>query len=181
MSSFDKTILFAASAISGLAVLLLIISVATPAWLDDGQGNTIGLFRKCVAKDAVSGSLGPGCHSENRSTQGGLSIFGLLLLIFSLFATIAAAFTRNQVALLASFGLLYFASLFIMSAYASWAGYSRDLASYTFPIVPVNMTSTHTSIGYSYNLCVASHFFIWTSLTLVAFAVGFYMAKERNA
>lgn len=178
MPSFVKTLLFAAAAISALSLLLLIISVATPAWLDDGQGNTIGLFRKCYGS-SPNATL-TGCFNENRVTQGGLSVFGLLLLAFSLFATIAGAFTKNSLILLASLGLLYFSSMFVMSAYATWGTYSRDPASYTFPNLLPADNSHHTSMGYSYHLCVAAHFFLWTALTIVAFAVGNFWASERN-
>lgn len=176
MASFVKTLLFAGAAISALSLLLLIISVATPAWLDDGQGNTVGLFRKCYSG---SNNSSTGCFNENRVTQGGLSVFGLLLLVFSLFALIAGAFTKNNLILFVSLGLLYFASMFVMSAYATWGTYSRDPASYVFPYTPA--TDHHTSMGYSYHLCVAAHYFLWTALTLVAFAIGQHWGTERNA
>ena len=178
MPEFQRLVLFVAAGISALALLLLIISVATPSWLDDGKGNTIGLFRKCLADNTTLGGLGPGCHNENRSTQGGLSIFGLLLLVFGLFATIAAAFTGNSMILFVALGLIYFSSMFIMSAYASWGVYSRDPASYNFPSTPRD--DQHTSMGSSYNLCAASHFFIWTALTLIAFATGHAWGSQRN-
>jgi hypothetical protein len=180
MPDIPKLLLFVGAAISGLALLLLIISVATPGWLDDGRGNTIGLFRKCLADNATYGDLGPGCHNENRTTQGGLSVFGLLLLAFGLFAVIAAAFMENIAVLLASLGLLYFASMFIMSAYATWGTYSRDPPSYNFPTVGYTLASPHTSMGYSYHLCVAAHYFQWTALTLVAFVAGLRWAGRNK-
>lgn len=180
MPELPKLLLFVGAAISALALLLLIISVATPGWLDDGKGNTIGLFRKCLADGANYNGLGPGCHNENRTTQGGLSVFGLLLLAFSLFATIAAAFTKHKAAVLASLVLLYFSSMFVMSAYATWGTYSRDPLSYNFPNNSTTADSPHTSMGYSYHLCVAAHYFLWTALTLVAFAAGHYLEIDRN-
>ncbi|CAF2597039.1 unnamed protein product [Rotaria sp. Silwood2] len=179
MPQFHKLTLFAGAGIGAFAVLLLIISIATPAWVDDGKGNTVGLFRKCVAANA-SADLGEGCHGENRVTQGGLSVFGLLLLIFGIFATIAAAFTGNTLILLVSLGLMYFSSMFVMSAYATWGVYSRDPYLYLFPNGG-SSSLQYTSMGYSYNLCVAAHFFLWTALTLVAFGVGHFWGSERNA
>lgn len=173
--------LFAGAGIGAFAVLLLIISVATPVWVSDGYGNTIGLFRQCFGSNSSAYLKGPGCFAENRTTQGGLSVFGLLLLIFAVFATIAAAFTGNTILLLASLGLLFFSSMFVMAAYATWGVYSRDPATYLFPSVTTLPTGlTYTSMGYSYNLCVAAHFFLWTALTLVAFAVGHHWGSARN-
>ena len=179
MPEFQKLTLFAGAGIGAFALLLLIISVATPAWLADDSGNTIGLFRSCVSTNASDTGLGLGCYGANRVTQGGLSVFGLLLLVFAVFATIAAAFTGNSMLLLVSLGLMYFSSMFVMSAYATWGTYSRDPTSYYFPNVPPS--THHTSMGYSYNLCVAAHFFLWTALTLVAFGVGHYWGAERNS
>jgi hypothetical protein len=180
MPELQRLILFAGAGIGSFALLLLIISVATPAWLSDGSGNTIGLFRKCIASSNASGSgLAQGCFNENRVTQGGLSIFGLLLLVFAIFATIAGAFTENSMVLLVSLGLMFFSSMFVMSAYATWGAYSRDPYSYNFPVPAPS--DAHTSMGYSYNLCVASHFFLWTALTLVAFGVGYIWGTGRNA
>lgn len=182
MPEFQRLVLFAGAAIAAFATLLLIISVATPSWASDGNGNTIGLFRRCFAADSSYYSSGAGCHAANRTTQGGLSVFGLLLLIFGVFATIAAAFTRNAMLLLASLGLLYFSSMFVMSAYATWGVYSRDVDTYVFPANSTQFNiPSHTSLSYSYNLCVAAHFFLWSALTLVAFGVGHYWGSERNS
>lgn len=179
MPGLEKTLLLVGAAVSGLALLLLIISVATPGWLEDGKGSSIGLFRKCLATNVTYNGYTEGCFNENRTTQAGLSVFGLLLLAFGLFTTIAAAFTRNSLILIISLGLLYFASMFIMSAYATWGTYSRAPSLYNFPTV-VSDDSKHTSMAYSYHLCVAAHFFVWTALTLVAFSVGHYWGSERN-
>jgi len=54
MPEFHKLMLFAGAGIGAFALLLLIISVATPAWADDGNGNTIGLFRQCFSNNANS-------------------------------------------------------------------------------------------------------------------------------
>jgi len=35
-------------------------------------------------------------------------------------------------------------------------------------------------MGYSYNLCVAAHYFLWTALTILAFSVGHAFGKSRN-
>ncbi|CAF0921778.1 unnamed protein product [Rotaria sordida] len=179
MPQFHKLTLFAGAGIGAFAVLLLIISIATPAWLDDGKGNTVGLFRRCYA--ANNGVLNDteGCFGDNRVTQGGLSVFGLLLLIFSIFATIAAAFTGNSLILLVSLGLMFFASMFVMSAYATWGVYSRDPKLYILHTT-TTLIDQYSSMGYSYNLCVAAHFFLWTALTLVAFGVGHFWGSERN-
>lgn len=178
MPDLQRLTLFVGSGVAGLALLLLIISVGTPAWLDDGKGSTVGLFRKCLATNTSDNGLGEGCHNENRTTQAGLSVFGLLLLAFGLFATIAGAFTRNPMIMLASLGLVYFASMFVMCAYSTWGQYSRVRSLYNFPSSVGG--DRYTDIGYSYNLCVASHFFIWTALTLIAFGVGYHWGSERN-
>jgi len=178
MPEFHKLTLFAGAGIGAFALLLLIISVATPAWVDDGNGNTIGLFRTCVGTNTAAYNF-TGCQAANQVTQGGLSVFGLLLLVFAVFATIAAAFTGNSILLLASLVLMYFSSMFVMSAYATWGVYSRDPITYYFPNSSTN--NHHTSMGYSYNLCVAAHFFLWTALTAVAFGVGNYWGSERNS
>ncbi|CAF3610280.1 unnamed protein product [Rotaria sp. Silwood1] len=178
MPPLHKPTLFAGAGIGAFAVLLLIISIATPVWLDDGRGSTLGLFRKCFAVNAST--IGEGCFGENRVTQAGLSVFGLLLLIFGIFATIAAAFTGNALILLVSLGLMFFASMFVMSAYATWGVYSRDPYLYLFP-QSAPETTQYTSMGYSYNLCVAAHFFLWTALTLIAFGIGHFWGSERQA
>ncbi|CAF2339106.1 unnamed protein product [Rotaria sp. Silwood2] len=181
----SKASIAAASGIGSFALLLLIISVATPVWLDGGSGNTIGLFRKCYGDSAITGITpenGAGCYNDNRAPQAGLSIFGLLLLVFSIIAAIAGIFLQPPIgsyALYAALGLLYFSSIFIMSAYATWGVYSRDEESYLFPYTARNIT--HTTVGYSYNLCVAAHYFLWTALTLLAYGVGFKFGQERNA
>lgn len=180
MVELQKIVLFAGAGIGAFTVLLLIISVATPVWVTDGNGNTIGLFRRCFATNSSAYSAGPGCVAANRTTQGGLSVFGLLLLIFAVFATIAAAFTGNLVLLLASLALLFFSSMFVMAAYATWGVYSRDLETYLFPASKPTPEPTYTSMGYSYNLCVAAHFFLWTALTLVAFAAGHHWGAARS-
>lgn len=179
MPQLHKLTLFAGAGIGAFALLLLIISVATPAWLDDGNGNTVGLFRKCISSSAVN-TTATGCFGENRVTQGGLSVFGLLLLVFSIFATIAAAFTGNSMLLLVCLGLMYFASMFVMAAYATWGNYARDPYLYLFPTSNY-LTTSYTSMGYSYNLCVAAHFFLWSALTLIAFGVGHQWGSERNS
>jgi len=79
---------------------------------------------------------------------------------------------------------MFFSSMFVMSAYATWGVYSRDPFTYNFPYTNSNSTISfnhHTSLGYSYNLCVAAHFFLWTALTLIAFGAGHNMGSERNA
>ena len=177
MANIQKLTLFAGAGIGAFALLLLIISVATPVWLSDGNGNTVGLFRQCTATNG-SANLGIGCFAQNRVTQGGLSVFGLLLLVFAVFATIAAAFTGMPMLLFISLGLMFFSSMFVMSAYATWGVYSRDPSLYLFP--NLGSVTSYTSMGYSYNLCVAAHFFLWTALTLVAFGVGHWWGAERN-
>jgi hypothetical protein len=179
MPEFNKLTLFVGAGIGAFALLLLIISVATPVWVSDGNGNTIGLFRRCFASNSTYYGANSGCYAANRVTQGGLSVFGLLLLVFAVFATIAAAFTGNSMLLLVSLALMYFSSMFVMSAYATWGVYSRDPLTYLFPN-DLPTINSYTSMGYSYNLCVAAHFFLWTALTLVAFGVGHYWGSERN-
>ncbi|CAF0812310.1 unnamed protein product [Adineta steineri] len=167
MPDLGKISLIAAAAISAFSLLLLIISVATPVWLDDGTGNTVGLFRQCTSG---------GCINANQVTQGGLSIFGLLLLVFAIVANIAGIFMRGKpIILWIALALLYFSSMFVMSAYATWGVYSRDPTLYGFATFP-----GHSSMGYSYNLCVAAHYFIWTALTLLALGIGYSLNQERN-
>jgi hypothetical protein len=181
MPDLGRIAIIAAAGIGAFALLLLIISVGTVSWLDDGNGNTVGLFRECFANNTVyqGNTYGPGCTSQNQVTQGGLSVFGLLLLAFGVIAIIANIFLKKEIILFVSLGLVYFASMFVMAAYATWGVYSRDPDSYFFPVSGVNVS--HTSLGASYNLCVASHYFLWTALTALAFGAGYAISAERNA
>ncbi|CAF4996332.1 unnamed protein product, partial [Rotaria sp. Silwood1] len=70
MPNSFKLPIAAASGIGAFALLLLIISVGTPVWLDGGSGSTIGLFRTCYG-DSVSGAISPGCYNDNRAPQAG--------------------------------------------------------------------------------------------------------------
>jgi hypothetical protein len=175
-----------AAGIGAFALLLLIISVGTTTWLDDGLGDTIGLFRKCYGGNvpiADNSNNSAGCYAENRVTQAGLSVFGILLLSFGVIALIASIFIQQPIVLWSSLILYYFASMFVMSAYATWGVYSRDSYSYLFPAVPPVTTSNdtrHTGLGASYNLCVAAHYFLWTALTVLAFAAGYAYNADRN-
>jgi hypothetical protein len=163
--------------IAAFSLLLLIISVGIPLWLDDGNGNTIGLFQQCFNSSVTTttnpAANGGGCMGANRVTQGGLSVFGILLLSFGVISGIGGFFLRDRmpVILFISLGLLYFASMFVMAAYATWGEYSRDENSWYYPIA-TNATIPHTSMGNGYNLCVAAHYFLWTALTIFAFGVG---------
>ena len=182
MPQASKILVLAASGISAFALLLLIISVATPGWLDDGTGNTIGLFRKCYAPNATfyGTNLTEGCFNEARVTQGGLSVFGLLLLAFAVIAGIVGAVMEKSILYIVSLGLMYFSSMFVMSAYATWGTYSRDPLSYNYPkFFGVAADTPHTSMGYSYHLCVAAHYFLWTALTILAYAVGTARGGEQ--
>jgi len=166
--------IFAAS-VGGFALLLLIISVGTTTWADDGNGDTVGLFRRCYGNNASVATVGadPGCYSYNQVTQGGLSVFGLLLLAFGVITTILYIFLHREIILLGSLVLFYFSSMFVMAAYATWGVYSRDPATYFFPANATNFQLPYTSLGASYNLCVAAHYFLWTALTALAFGVGY--------
>ena len=183
MPNPGKVSIIAAAGIGGFALLLLIISVGTVTWLDDGNGNTIGLFRKCYGTSIPindgSGNTA-GCYSENRVTQGGLSVFGLLLLAFGIIAVIASLFIDKPGVLLGSLILFYFSSMFVMAAYATWGVYSRDPYSYGFPSISPNNTDRHTGLGASYNLCVAAHYFLWTALTALAFGAGYAFGGGQN-
>lgn len=169
--ALGRVAITAACGIAAFSLLLLIISVATPVWLDGGSGSSIGLFRKCYG----DGGSNQGCVNENRNPNAGLAVFGLLLLAFSIIAGIASIFVEYEMVLYASLGLLYFASIFVMSAYSTWAVYSRDTNSVFFPT-----SSTPNSIGYSYNLCVACHYFLWTALSILAFGTGYRMGEGRS-
>jgi hypothetical protein len=183
-------LLLIGSGIAGFSLLLLIISVGMPVWLDDGQGNTIGLFRQCysdntgsaAAAAATAAAGGSGCYSANRVTQGGLSVFGILLLSFGVMALIAGFFLRNKfsVILFIALGLLYFASMFIMAAYATWGQYSRDEFSWYFPLYNSSTPIPHTSMGSSYNLCVAAHYFLWTALVIIAYDLGQLRGEDQG-
>jgi hypothetical protein len=172
-----------AAGIGGFALLLLIISVGTVTWLDDGNGNTIGLFRACygnnVSASVISNGYNTGCYSQNQVTQGGLSIFGLLLLVFGIIALILYLFMQRDPILFAALILFYFASMFVMSAYATWGVYARDPTLYFYPLIE-SVAVPHTSMGASYNLCVASHYFLWTALTILAFGAGYAFSAGRN-
>ncbi|CAF2797662.1 unnamed protein product [Rotaria sp. Silwood2] len=165
---------YAAGGIGSFALLLLIISVGTPVWLDGGSGNTVGLFRKCYGA-GISTTIAPngsGCYDENRAPTAGLSVFGILLLGISIILAIIGGCLENQVILVVSLFLFYFSSMFVMAAYATWGVYSRDENLYTFPSSAPASLANHTSMGSSYNLCVAAHYFLWTALTIIAVVVG---------
>lgn len=184
MPDFGKTLLFASVGIAAFSLLLLIISVGVPNWLDDGAGNTVGLFRKCYGSNTTSygANLTEGCVNENRVTQGGLSVFGLLLLAFAVIIGVVAGWKTDMALLLyATLGLMYFSSMFVMSAYATWGTYAREPALYLHPVISVDEKSHHTSMGPGYHLCVAAHFFLWTALTLLAFAVGHASASRDSS
>jgi len=184
MPDFGKTLLFASIGIAAFSLLLLIISVGIPNWLDDGSGNTVGLFRKCFGVNAtgISPNLTEGCVNESRVTQGGLSVFGLLLLAFAVIIGIVAAWKSEMAVLLyATLGLMYFSSLFVMSAYATWGTYAREPALYNHPAMNYDEKTHHTSMGPGYHLCVAAHYFLWTALTLLAFAVGHASASRDSS
>jgi hypothetical protein len=184
MPDTSKISLIVAASIGGFALLLLIISVGTVTWADDGNGNTIGLFRSCYGSNIASLISGAtsGCFSLNQVTQGGLSVFGLLLLAFGVISLIAYIFIRREIILLGALILFYFASMFVMAAYATWGVYSRTPSQYFFPLLvaPTNY-SAYTALGSSYNLCVAAHYFLWTALTILAFGAGYIVSADRNA
>lgn len=183
MPDLGRLTLFAAIGIGAFSLLLLIISVGIPNWLDDGTGNTVGLFRKCFASNAtnIASNLTEGCVNENRVTQGGLSVFGLLLLAFAVIVGVLSIVKADMILILyASLGLMYFSSMFVMSAYATWGTYARDPLLYFHPAFANSLiTLRYTSMGAGYHLCVAAHYFLWTALTLLAFGAG-YKASERN-
>ena len=168
--------------LAAFSLLLLIISVGIPTWLVDDKSNSVGLFRKCYSDDSkvYSPSGDSGCFNENQTTQGGLSVFGLLLLAFAVIAGVAAIYTDRSMLLLATLVLLYFSSMFVMSAYATWGTYARDPKLNAFPI-PADSNAHHTSMGPGYHLCVAAHYFLWTALTIFAFGVGAAFAAPSGS
>ena len=186
MPDLGKIGLFASAGVGAFALLLLIISVGTTVWLDDYGGNTVGLFRKCYGDNGTvindgAGSAGLGCINEARVTQGGLSVFGLLLLAFGVIALIAGTILNKPPILFGALGLYYFSSMFVMAAYATWGTYSREPYLYYFPSLAPGIDLHHQSMGASYHLCVAAHYFLWTALTVLAFAAGYTFNGERNA
>jgi len=132
MPDIGRISIIAAIGIGAFALLLLIISVGTVTWFDDGNGNTVGLFRNCFGSNYSSGVFGPGCYNNNQVTQGGLSVFGLLLLSFGIFGLVANIFLKREIILFASLVQFYFASMFVMAAYATWGVYARDPSLYFF-------------------------------------------------
>lgn len=165
--------------IGGFSLLLLIISVGTVTWLDDNSGSSVGLFRKCYGSN-YTGAVAQGCYNENRAPQAGLSVFGILLLAFGIIVAIANIFLKRSILLIIGLGLFYFASMFVMATYATWGHYSRTVALYVFPNV-VSDDFPHTSMGASYHLCVAAHYFLWTALTLLAFGAGYSAANGDSS
>ena len=184
MVDVPKIGLFAAAGLGAFALLLLIISAGTTVWLDDYSGNSVGLFQKCYGENKTVIGDGttdtPRCVGENRVTQGGLIVFGLLLLAFGVIALIAGTILRKVPIVFGALALYYFASMFVMAAYATWGTYSREPYLYTFPSLPKDTTARHTSMGSSYHLCVAAHYFLWTALTALAFAAGIQFGTDRN-
>lgn len=183
MPDVSKIGLFAAAGVGAFALLLLIISTGTTLWLDDYAGNSIGLFQKCYGENKTLIGDGPDktarCDGEGRVTQGGLIVFGLLLLAFGVIALIAGTILGRIPIIFGALALYYFSSMFVMAAYATWGTYSREPYLYAFPSVPKDTTGHYTSMGSSYHLCVAAHYFLWTALTVLAFVAGIKFG-ERN-
>lgn len=179
-----KIIFFASAGLGGFALLLLIISVGTTVWLDDYGGNTVGLFRKCYGDNTSVINDGfntvSGCINENRITQGGLSVFGLLLLAFGVIALIAGTIIGKIQIVYGALVLFYFSSMFVMAAYATWGTYSREPYLYAFPSIKPDVNPHHTSMGASYHLCVAAHYFLWTALTALAFGAGVRLGEGQS-
>jgi len=165
--------------IGGFSLLLLIISVGTVTWLDDNSGSSVGLFRKCYGGN-YTGTVAQGCYNENRAPQAGLSVFGILLLAFGIIVAIANIFLKRPILLIIGLGLFYFASMFVMATYATWGHYSRTPTLYAFPNIASD-DYPHTSMGASYHLCVAAHYFLWTALTLLAFGAGYSAANGDSS
>lgn len=167
--------------IGGFSLLLLIISVGTVTWADDNSGSSVGLFRKCYGGN-YTGTTAQGCYNENRAPQAGLSVFGILLLSFAIIVAIANIFLKRPLLLFIGLGLFYFASMFVMATYATWGHYSRSPSVYFFPYSErANEDLAHTSMGASYHLCVAAHYFLWTALTLLAFGAGYSAANGDSS
>ncbi|CAF1126555.1 unnamed protein product, partial [Didymodactylos carnosus] len=159
----ETLVLCSGLGIASFALLLLIISVATPNWTDDGQGNQVGLFKSCWNMT---------CNTDNKVTQGGLSVVSILLLFFGIFTGVAANFLESIAILpLVTTGFLFFSSMFLMSAYATWGVASRD-PSYNNNGLVSSSSSSCIAMSWSYNLAVASHFFLIIALTLVGMFAG---------
>lgn len=168
--------------IGSFSLLLLVISVGTPVWLDAGSGSTVGLFRKCYGNN-ISTTITPsgsGCYAESRAPTAGLSVCGILLLGFSIIFVIISGCKENKIFLGISVVLFYFSSIFVMAAYATWGVYSRDQNLYSFPSSAPASIANHTSMGSSYNLCVAAHYFLWTALTIIAAIFGYSLNEKQN-
>ena len=69
--------------------------------------------------------------------------------------------------------------MFIMAAYATWGEYSRDELSWGFPY-NTTIPTPHTSMGSSYNLCVAAHYFLWTALVMIAYDLGQLRGEDQG-
>ncbi|CAF2516009.1 unnamed protein product [Rotaria sp. Silwood2] len=183
--------------LSLLALLLVIIGVATPNWIvstfnitptdnTTSFGAYLGFFKFCY--DGPSGA----CISLSTpiSTPAGLLIFGIILLGFSIIVCLVVGvikFSSTGVTFVPLI-ILFLASIFIIGGYAiSWyylyssvqTTLATTIVQYNINIAPSQLLSLiqGAQAGYSYNLAVAGHFFTYVALAIAAYGTGF----ARNA
>lgn len=182
LSGRERLLMIVGTGIGAFSLLLLIISVGIPTWTIDKDSNSVGLFRQCYSSSGAvyAPDRTEGCVNANRVTQGGLSVFGLLLLSFALMVAVFGIFRQNWIALLVALGLFYFSSMFVMSAYATWGVYSRAPSTYGFPVPNLDDSIRYQEMGAGYNLCVAAHYFLWTAMTIFAVGVGVRLGSSGS-
>jgi hypothetical protein len=178
--------------VSLLAMILVIISVATTHWAVSTftiQGIisyssvdiSIGFFQFCynVAGDATCTNL-----ATPISAPPALLIVGLIILAFNIIVSLVLAFIKVPPGMtFVPVVLLFLSSIFIIAGYSiSW----YYLCAYMITTLPTTLNSNNIflsitdltsliqgiTVGYSYQLSVAGHFFTYVALAIAAFMSG---------
>jgi hypothetical protein len=178
--------------VSFLAMLLVIISVGTTHWIlstftiQDVISNvsidaSIGFFQFCYAS-AVNGT----CINLPTpiSTPPGLLILGLIILAFNIIVSSVLAFIKLPPSItFVPVVLLFLSSIFIIAGYStSWYylfAYIKTTLPATLTLYNIDLPLTAIAslvqgltVGYSYNLSVAGHFFTYVALAIAAYMSG---------
>jgi hypothetical protein len=178
--------------LSLLAMILVIISVATTNWVVStfpGQKFisyvsveiSIGFFQYCynVAGYGTCTNL-----TTPISAPSALLILGLIILAFNIVVCLVLAFIKvPPVMTFVPVVLLFLSSIFILAGYSiSW----YYICAYMTTTLPTTLNSNNIflsipqltssmqgiTVGYSYKLSVAGHFFTYVALAIAAFTSG---------
>jgi hypothetical protein len=189
---FKKVCYGACAFLSFLAMILVIISVATTHWIVSTftiQGTisnvsvdaSIGFFQFCydVAGNGTCINLAP-----RISAPPALLILGLIILAFNIIVSLVLAFIKVPPGMtFVPVVLLFLSSIFIIAGYSiSW----YYIFAYMITTLPTIVNSNNISlsiaqltsliqgitVGYSYQLSVAGQFFTYVALAIATFMSG---------